>query len=145
MTGVVPFLEKKEVYLLIRENLGEIDDVQIYFDRYFAPYSGGFIPLIDLGELRFFTEEEALDLVEKRIGFPHPSVQYLSEYFYCDNDRYIPRVNFAHLKKTIQEKKLVEKLGGVIELPRTDQRRQAVMMDVCNAIKKHRIDVIKRV
>jgi hypothetical protein len=136
------FLQQGEVYAVIKEQLGTSCDVEKYFARYFKQYGGGYIPLIDIDMIKFFSEPAALKIIEQKLGFPKPRAHYLETYFFCEDGRYIPRVNFDHLKRTVVDQDLVRKMSTVIDLERTDPRRQAVLMEIYTAVRSHWIDVV---
>jgi len=87
-----------------------------------------------------FTKTGALKIVETELGFPNPSKKGLTLYFDINDDgMYEPRVNFITLKKALDKKELVAKMGSVVELSKTHQRRQAVELEIRNVVKKHEL------
>lgn len=87
-----------------------------------------------------FSKSQALSLITTELGFPHPSPKYLRWYFTCyDGAHYVPKVDFAAIRKEIEAKKLVEKLGNVVRLPFTSTLRSSVIAEIRHVVEKHQL------
>lgn len=85
------------------------------------------------------SKTQALDMIEKIIGFPRPQPRFLSWYFRECDGLYMPIVNFLSLSQEIRERNLVRKLGSVLHFDHTSCERQAVIVEIYGVIKKHEI------
>lgn len=87
----------------------------------------------------FFSKTQALQIIEKMVGFPKPQPRFLSWYFRECDGSYMPIVNFSSLSQEIKERNLVRKLGSILHLDHTSCERQAVIVEIYGIIKKHEL------
>lgn len=83
------------------------------------------------------TRSQALRNVEN-LGFLRPAPNKLKWYFDIRADgKYLPRVDFVALKKELNSKDLVTKMGEVAHLPVGHADRQKVEDEIYDVIRNH--------
>jgi len=91
------------------------------------------------GDMDVITRTMAFNLIEKRLGFPHPTREFLGWYFEKQGGGYRPIVNFDTLEKDIVKEQLVEKIATVVGLPKNDLTRADVLKKAREVINRHKI------
>jgi hypothetical protein len=93
-----------------------------------------------LGDMETLSKTAALKIIERQLGFPKPSSRFLHWYFICENQEYVPVVDFNTLAIEIKEKGIVEMVATVVGLPPDDAKKNEVLRQVQKIIQKHRIE-----